>query len=101
MMCAGPIEIIGAVFLLSFSILTLFAGAFTLYFGAGKTRKIGAVLLIIGIAIIGLYSYVLLADVEGFFFEDVNIFDAAMVVIGVILGAILAAGVFLIAIIKS
>jgi len=100
-MCAGPIEVIGTVFLLSFSILMLFAGAFTLYFGAGKTRKIGGVFLLIGLAIIALYSYVLIADVEGFFFEDVNIFHAAMVVIGVILGAILAAGVFLIAIIKS
>ena len=100
-MCADPVQVVGGIFLLSFAILTSLAGGFTLYFGAGKSRRIGGVLLAIGLAIIAIYSFALVSDAEWFPFEDVDIFEAALVVLGVILGAIVAAGLFMIAIIKS
>ena len=99
-MC-NPLLIIGAVFTLSFAILTVVGGAFSLYFGAGKTRRIGVGLFGLGIAVIAIYALALMLDWEWFPFEDVNIYEAALVVLGVILGAIVAAGMFLFAIIKS
>ncbi len=100
-MCADPIHVIGGVFLLSFALLTALAGAFTLYFGAGKSRRIGGALLAVGLVIVAIYAFALTTDAEWFIFEDVDIFGAALVVLGVILGAIVAAGLFLMAIIKS
>jgi len=99
-MCADPITIVGAVFLLSFAILVLLAGVFTLYFGAGKTRRIGSVLFAIGLVIVALYAFMTITGRE-WYFSEVNIFEAALVVLGVILGAIAAAALFLLAIIRS
>jgi hypothetical protein len=42
------------IFLLIFGFLLFLAGIFTIYFGAGKSRKLGAGILMGGIAIIGL-----------------------------------------------
>ncbi len=46
------------VFLLIFSLVILIAGIFTMYFGAGKSRKIGGALSVIGI-IVGFLTYYL------------------------------------------
>ncbi|MCK5562299.1 MAG: hypothetical protein KAJ51_16990, partial [Thermoplasmata archaeon] len=45
------------VLLLSFGIFSLLAGIFTAYFGAGKSRAIGGMLLVIGIVIILIWLY--------------------------------------------
>ena len=49
------------VFLLVFGILLALAGIFTVYFGAGKSRKFGAVLTLVGILILGLMYWMFTA----------------------------------------
>ena len=45
------------VLLLTFALFLLIAGLFTTYFGAGKSRKIGILLSVLGV-VIGLIAYV-------------------------------------------
>ena len=46
------------VFLLVLGILLAIAGIFTVYFGAGKSRKLGVLLLIFGIAVMGIMYWI-------------------------------------------
>ncbi len=89
------------ILLLTFSIFMILAGAFTSYFGTGKSRAVGAVLLVVGIivAIVWLfvanyYSYTTpgLADV---------IWGAFLSIVAAIIGAVIAVLVFLLAIMKT
>lgn len=89
------------ILLLTFSIFMILAGAFTSYFGTGKSRAVGAVLLVVGIivAVVWLfvanfYSYTTpgLADV---------IWGAFLSIIAAIIGAVIAILVFLLAIMKT
>ena len=91
------------VFLLIFALGLLIAGIFTAYFGSGKSRGIGAGLLVGGI-VIGLLVFLgCYYDVS--IFEDVwleQIFSEALVyLIGALVGILAAVGLFLLAIMKS
>ncbi|MHB1434921.1 MAG: hypothetical protein ACYCPN_00925 [Thermoplasmata archaeon] len=86
------------VLLLILGLFLILAGAFTAYFGSGKSRAIGAILLVVGL-IIGLLSgyyyhlqYHLLGQLlwEGF-----------LILLAAVIGALIAVGIFLVAIMKS
>ena len=89
--------------LLVFSLLLFIAGVFTAYFGSGKSRKIGAGLLVLGliIGIIIVYIFSSYGPLDG----DVNVTDVIVQTIGVLLAAMIGAGIaiglFLLAIMKS
>ncbi len=86
---------------LSFAVLCFLAGIFTMYFGAGKSKKIGGILLVVGIVVLaGLLAGEMMFE-EEWYFASVEIFQAFAAIIGVILGAIGAIGMFLLAIMKS
>lgn len=99
-----PTENVGnfiTILLLTFSIFMILAGAFTAYFGTGKSRAVGAVLLVVGIVVAvvwlfvaNFYSYTTpgLADV---------IWGAFLSIIAAIIGAVVAILVFLLAIMKT
>jgi hypothetical protein len=89
------------ILLLTFSLFLVITGAFTAYFGSGKSRKIGGGLLVGGL-IVGLLS--------GWFAGPgtpvgLNLGEIIIQSIGVILAAIIGAaaaiGLFLLAIMKS
>jgi hypothetical protein len=88
------------ILLLTFSLFLVITGAFTAYFGSGKSRKIGGGLLVGGL-IVGLLS--------GWFAGPgtvgLNLGEIVIQSIGVILAAIIGAaaaiGLFLLAIMKS
>lgn len=90
------------ILLLTFALFLLITGAFTAYFGSGKSRKIGAGLLVGGLVVgivwalgVGPYNFigsVRLADV---------ILEAVVVIIAALIGAAAAIGLFLLAIMKS
>ncbi|MBX8637993.1 MAG: hypothetical protein KIS30_09390 [Thermoplasmata archaeon] len=89
------------ILLLTFSIFMVLAGAFTSYFGTGKSRAVGAVLLVVGVivAILWLalaqynhYTQPGLADV---------IWGAFLSILAAIIGAVIAVLVFLFAIMKT
>ena len=86
------------ILLLLFALFLFLAGIFTAYFGSGKSRAIGVVLLVIGLAvgILSGYYYHLATGEFGSF-----LFQAFLVLVAAVLGALAAVGVFLVAIMKS
>ncbi len=90
------------IFLLTFSLFLLLTGAFTAYFGSGKSRKIGAGLLVGGVIIGLLWIYLVgIANTP----VDVRIWELFVqslgILIAAVLGALVAIGLFLLAIMKS
>ncbi len=88
------------VLLLTFALFLVITGAFTAYFGSGKSRKIGAGLLVGGLVVGILWGYYV-GPVAG----DVSLSTIVIQSIGVILAAVIGAaaaiGLFLLAIMKS
>jgi hypothetical protein len=96
------------VLLLTFGLFMVLAGAFTAYFGSGKSRIIGVVLLVVGlvVAIFWIYATMyggpLLFTVDGKAIGISNVIWTAFVnIIAAVIGALIAVGVFLLAIMKS
>jgi hypothetical protein len=102
------------IMILSFALFLLITGAFTAYFGSGKSRKIGAGLLVGGI-LIGVLWIVLRITKTIAYGSAINVTDQCItncgmgdvvvqtivVVLAVVIGAGLAIGLFLLAIMKS
>ncbi|MCK5547484.1 MAG: hypothetical protein KAI64_00610 [Thermoplasmata archaeon] len=92
------------VFLLSLGLFLVIAGAFTAYFGSGKSRKIGGGLLVLGI-IIGFLVFYL--DYAGYMLTAPNgliesvIIPSIVIILSFVVGAVVAIGLFLLAIMKS
>ncbi|MDQ1371577.1 MAG: hypothetical protein QG582_491 [Candidatus Thermoplasmatota archaeon] len=90
------------VLMMVFGLFMLLAGVFTAYFGSGKSRMIGVVLLVIGLVVGILWGVLCLDSVDIF---DVNlgkvIWDAFLYIAAGLIGALAAVGVFLVAIMKS
>ena len=93
------------ILLLVFGLFLILAGIFTAYFGSGKSRMIGVALLVVGVvAGIGtalLYHYSLGPGIG----SDASIFqllwESFLVVLAAVIGALVAVGIFLVAIMKS
>lgn len=90
------------VVILVFALFMLLAGVFTAYFGSGKSRMIGVVLLVIGL-IVGL-AWVMMG-LDSVDLIDVNVgkvvWDAFLYILAGVVGALAAIGIFLLAIMKS
>ena len=94
------------ILLLVFALCTLIAGAFTAYFGAGKSRKIGAGLIVLGliVGILWIYLAGISNTIPG---GDTNIkvwnifIESLFVIIAAIIGIAIALVLFLGAIMKS
>ncbi|MFA5772001.1 MAG: hypothetical protein WC974_04645 [Thermoplasmata archaeon] len=87
-------------FILFFGIFTLIAGLLTAYFGTGRSKAIGGVLSIVGIAVVGIlfyYKYIVPIDP----FTVAYLGNAVIGVAGAVVGALAALCMFLVAIIKS
>jgi hypothetical protein len=89
------------VLMLTFALFMVLAGAFTAYFGSGKSRTIGIVLLLIGL-IVGIVWVYLggFTDIIDVWLGDV-VWAAFLNIIAAVIGALIAIGVFLLAIMKS
>ena len=90
---------------LVFAIASFIAGAFTAYFGAGKSRAVGAILIIIGLIIFGVFLYgagligsVSAGSVLNF---KGTIIQGIVAIVGALVGAVIALGIFLLAIMKA
>ena len=90
--------------MLVFAVASIIAGIFTAYFGSGKSRAVGAILIIIGLIVFvlflwfaGLLSFMGTAPLS---FAGV-IVNGIVAVIGAIIGALIALGIFLLAIMKA
>ncbi len=87
------------VLLLVFGLFLILAGVFTAYFGSGKSRTIGVALLVAGL-VVGILM--------AFFYHDFGgktvwplIEQSFIVIVAAVIGALVAIGIFLVAIMKS
>jgi len=103
-----PIDIFGnwmtfvTILLLTFSLFLVITGAFTAYFGSGKSRKIGGGLLGGGV-VIGLFWVIATGPLN--LFGTFGLWDVVVqtivILIAALIGAAAAIGLFLLAIMKS
>ncbi|MFZ0699287.1 MAG: hypothetical protein WAN74_03745 [Thermoplasmata archaeon] len=86
------------ILLLIFGLFMILAGAFTAYFGSGRSRTIGVGLIVFGlvVGILGAYFYS-----TGTHLLGTLIWESFLVLIAAIIGALVAIGIFLVAIMKS
>jgi len=92
------------ILLMTFGLVLLIAGAFTAYFGSGKSRKIGAGLLVGGLVVGFLWMFLTafggpLDPGQGFLSQVV--IQGILVLLAAFIGAGAAIGLFLLAIMKS
>ncbi|MEM0128849.1 MAG: hypothetical protein QXG65_01600 [Thermoplasmata archaeon] len=89
------------ILLLIFGLFLVLAGAFTAYFGSGRSRAIGVGLLVagivVGIVFAFLYSYYGVPPHA----LGTLLWESFLVIIAAVIGALAAIGVFLVAIMKS
>jgi len=91
-----------SVLLLTFGLFLILAGAFTAYFGSGKSRMIGVGLLVFGIVMGVMVLMMFQLDVVPIELEFWTVIKDSLVYIGsALVGAAIAIGVFLVAIMKS
>ena len=88
----------------AFAFIMLLAGLFTAYFGTGKSRKMGIVLLLVGLIVGGVWAYLVgFSDIE--MFKDIYaldlVIDSLVNLVAIIVGVIVAVGIFLVAVMKS
>jgi hypothetical protein len=95
------------ILLLTFGLFMVLAGAFTAYFGSGKSRVIGVVLLVVGLVVGIFWIYATMYGGPNLFnlghsfhLSDV-VWAAFLNIIAAVIGALIAVGVFLLAIMKS
>ena len=91
------------VLLLTFGLFLIIAGAFTAYFGSGKSRAIGGALLAVGFVLWVLVAIMHLKDIGvPNKLELMTVLKDSLVILGgAIIGALAAIGIFLLAIMKS
>lgn len=90
--------------MLVFAVASVIAGIFTAYFGSGKSRAVGAVLIVIGLVISVLFFW--FAGILTFLgAAPLNfvgyVLNGVVAVIGAVVGALIALGIFLLAIMKA
>jgi hypothetical protein len=94
-----------SILVLAFGVFSMIAGAFTAYFGTGRSRSIGGALIVLGVI-----GFIILFWFMGLFgpsFSRPLSWDTSMVVagfvavIGAVVGALVALGIFLVAVMKS
>lgn len=88
---------------LVFAIGSLIAGIFTAYFGSGRSRAVGAVLIILGLIVGFLFAQFTFGIFAGMpqYWTAGLIVDGVIAVIGALVGAGIALGIFLLAIMKA
>jgi hypothetical protein len=102
----GLVQYFLSMMTLVFAIASIIAGIFTAYFGSGKSRAVGAILIIIGliVGVIFLWGANLLSFM-GTPMEILNftgtVVNGVVAVVGAVIGALIALGIFLLAIMKA
>jgi hypothetical protein len=93
---------------LIFGIASIIAGIFTAYFGSGRSRIVGGVLIILGILVFIIFMWgagwlegIIGMPTEGPLHFQNTILQGIVAIIGAIVGAAIALGIFLLAIMKA
>ena len=93
---------------LVFGIASIIAGIFTAYFGSGKSRIVGGILIVIGLLVFVIFMWgagwlegMLGMPQEGMLYFKNTILQGVIAILGAIVGAAVALGIFLMAIMKA
>jgi len=93
------------ILLMTLGLFLILAGVFTAYFGSGKSRTIGVVLLVVGLLIGIIWVGLRLMDPTSAGLINISITEtiwvAFLYILAALIGALIAIGVFLLAIMKS
>jgi len=93
------------ILLMTLGLFLVLAGVFTAYFGSGKSRTIGVVLLVVGLLIGIVWVGLRLMDPSSTGLINISItatiWVAFLYILAALIGALIAIGVFLLAIMKS
>jgi hypothetical protein len=93
------------ILLMTLGLFLVLAGVFTAYFGSGKSRTIGVVLLVVGLLIGIMWVALRLMDPTSAGIVNVSIgatiWTAFLNIVAALIGALIAIGLFLLAIMKS
>ena len=91
-------------FVLWLSLFSLAAGVFTAYYGTGRSRTIGAVLVIVGVVFLFLvlwYTGMIPGLYRPFVWDRTLVLNTFLATLGALAGAVVAIGLFLLAIMRS
>ncbi len=93
---------------LVFAIASIIAGLFTAYFGSGRSRAVGGILVVIGLLVFVIFMYgagwlegILGVPSMSFLMFKDTILQGIVAIIGAVVGAGVALGIFLLAIMKA
>ena len=93
---------------LVFAIASIIAGLFTAYFGSGRSRAVGGILVVIGLLVFVIFMYgagwlsgILGEPSMGFLTFKGYIAQGIVAIVGAVVGAGIALGIFLLAIMKA
>lgn len=90
---------------LAFGVTTFLAGAFTTYFGKGRSRGIGVGLVVVGLVVAALFAWFAnllpITAVPPVAWSSTMAVDAILAVIGALIGGAVAVGVFLASIMNA
>jgi hypothetical protein len=91
------------ILLLVFGLFLILAGIFTAYFGSGKSRTIGVALLVVGLVVGILAGYFYHAGTFGGQSGQLGslLWESFLIIVAAVIGALVAVGIFLVAIMKS
>jgi len=93
-----------AILLLVFALFMILAGIFTAYFGSGKSRTVGVGLLAGGLVVGLLVGYLYHAGTLNSSHAGqlgALLWESFLVIVAAVIGALVAVGIFLVAIMKS
>lgn len=88
---------------LSFAAMLLIAGAFGAYYGKGKSRSIGIVSMLVSVILLGVFCALTWPLVSGVapVFDSYQVFLSMVAVGSALLGAIIAAFLYVIVVMRS
>jgi hypothetical protein len=91
--------------MLAFAIASMIAGIFTVYFGSGKSKVVGAILIFLGILVFILFLWgagvLKIGAVPDLMDFTGIIINGIVAVAGALVGALIALGIFLLTILKT
>jgi len=94
---------------LVFAIASMIAGIFTAYFGSGKSRAVGGILIVIGLIVLVVFMWgagwlngmLGMPGMDSMFYFKHTVLQGVIAIVGALVGALVALGIFLMAIMKA
>ncbi len=89
---------------LVFALVMILAGIFSAYFGKGKNRAYGIIMVVVGLVVGVIYGYLLMdgpiEEIKNVVGWDI-VYNAIVYILGILIGAGIAVAIFLVTVLKS